>query len=77
MPEMDGYGATRLIREFEQEKAEVTQTEIRRIPIIAMTANVFREDIDKCMAAGMNDHVGKPLDLTVVVAKIKQYVKRE
>ena len=56
MPEMDGYEATRLIRKCEHPKAKT-------IPIVAMTANVFREDIDKCLKAGMNDHVGKPLDV--------------
>jgi CheY-like chemotaxis protein len=54
MPEMDGFEATRKIREMEMEKA-IT------IPIIAMTANVFREDIEKCLEAGMNGHLGKPL----------------
>ena len=74
MPEMDGYEATRLIREFEQEKAEVTQTEIRNTPIIAMTANVFREDIERCLASGMNDHIGKPLALAEVIEKLRHYL---
>lgn len=39
--------------------------------IIAMTANVFREDIEKCLAAGMNDHVGKPLDFVEVQDKLR------
>jgi len=56
MPVMDGYTATRLIRKNSHSKAKT-------IPIIAMTANVFKEDIEKCMEAGMNEHVGKPIDM--------------
>ncbi|MCL2127260.1 MAG: response regulator [Treponema sp.] len=74
MPEMDGYEATRLIREFEQEKAIIAQKPARRIPIIAMTANVFREDVEKCLAAGMNEHVGKPLSLGEVIEKLRKYL---
>jgi len=55
MPEMDGYEATHAIRE-----AELTQA--KQIPIIAMTANVFNEDIEKCLSAGMNGHIGKPVN---------------
>jgi len=46
----------------------------RQIPIIAMTANVFREDVERCLAAGMNDHVGKPLDFNIVAAVLKKYL---
>jgi CheY-like chemotaxis protein len=61
MPEMDGYEATRIIRAMDLPKAKT-------IPIIAMTANVFREDVEKCFAAGMNAHTGKPLDLDAIRA---------
>jgi len=44
------------------------------VPIIAMTASVFREDIEKCIKAGMNDHVGKPLNLDEVLEKLKSYL---
>ena len=44
--------------------------------IIAMTANVFKEDIEKCFAAGMNDHIGKPLDLNDVIGKLEKYLDR-
>jgi signal transduction histidine kinase/DNA-binding response OmpR family regulator len=69
MPEMDGYEATGAIRTFEagQKKSE-------GIPIIAMTANVFKEDVDKCLAAGMNGHVGKPLNLEDVLAQLRKYL---
>ncbi|MDR1660189.1 MAG: transporter substrate-binding domain-containing protein [Desulfovibrio sp.] len=67
MPLMDGYEATRGIRALNAPRA-------RRVPIIAMTANVFREDIDQCLAAGMNDHIGKPLDFAEVLAKLRQWL---
>jgi hemerythrin-like metal-binding protein len=68
MPEMDGYEAARRIRAIGTPQA-------RRIPIVAMTANVFREDIEKCLDAGMNDHVGKPLDFEEVLVKLRQYLR--
>jgi signal transduction histidine kinase/DNA-binding response OmpR family regulator len=70
MPEMDGYEATRKIREFEH-----GENAGKAIPIIAMTANVFREDIEKCLDAGMNGHVGKPLDLEEVLDKLRRYLR--
>jgi signal transduction histidine kinase/CheY-like chemotaxis protein len=73
MPEMDGYEATRRIRAFEQEYIS-SQNGHRPVPIIAMTANVFAEDIEKCMAAGMDDHVGKPLDIKLVVEKLRKFL---
>jgi CheY-like chemotaxis protein len=68
MPEMDGYDATRNIRELDMPKAKT-------IPIIAMTANVFREDVEKCLKAGMNDHVGKPLALDEIINKLRSYLR--
>ncbi len=65
MPEMDGYEATRRIRALDDPQAKA-------IPIIAMTANVFREDIERCMAAGMDDHIGKPLDIGQVMEKLTE-----
>jgi CheY-like chemotaxis protein len=70
MPEMDGYEATRKIREFEYRRNTG-----KAVPIIAMTANVFREDIEKCLDAGMNGHVGKPLDLADVLDKLRRYLR--
>jgi signal transduction histidine kinase len=67
MPEMDGLEAAGRIRALDNPKAKT-------IPIIAMTANVFREDIDNCLAAGMNDHLGKPLDLGAVLEKLRKYL---
>jgi signal transduction histidine kinase/DNA-binding NarL/FixJ family response regulator len=68
MPEMDGYEATRAIRAFETEQSR------RQITIIAMTANVFREDIEICLAVGMNDHLGKPIFPKDVYEKLKKYL---
>ena len=67
MPEMDGYEATRQIRAFDIPKA-------KSIPIIAMTANVFKEDVDNCLAAGMNDHIGKPLNFDEVIKILNVYL---
>jgi signal transduction histidine kinase/CheY-like chemotaxis protein len=66
MPEMDGYEAAKMIRTLETPHAA-------SIPIIAMTANAFKEDIDKCLACGMNDHLAKPIDPVEVIRKIAQY----
>ena len=68
MPEMDGYQATRSIRALKDAAATT-------VPIIAMTANVFKEDIERSLAAGMNDHLGKPLDLSEILNKLHKYVK--
>jgi len=67
MPEMDGYDATQCIRKLIFPQAKT-------IPIVAMTANVFREDIERCLKAGMNDHVGKPLDFKEVLEKLNKYL---
>ena len=67
MPEMDGYEATRQIRALDIPQA-------KKIPIVAMTANVFNADIEKSLEAGMNDHIGKPLDINVVLEKLRKYI---
>ena len=67
MPEMDGYEATRRIR------AQAIP-EAKTIPIIAMTANVFREDIEKCLNAGMNNHLGKPINFEEMLEKLQIYL---
>jgi signal transduction histidine kinase/CheY-like chemotaxis protein len=82
MPEMDGYEATRRIRAIEKERENKlsqgsSQVSPTGIPIIAMTANVFREDIEKCLAVGMNAHVGKPLDLDEVLIILRTYLKKK
>jgi signal transduction histidine kinase/DNA-binding response OmpR family regulator/PAS domain-containing protein len=75
MPEMDGYEATRRIRVFESERDAGGSNNLhKQIPIIAMTANVFREDIEKCLDAGMDSHVGKPIDIDEVMEKLRNYL---
>ena len=68
MPEMDGYEATRHIRAFDHPAAA-------SVPIVAMTANVFVEDVAKAIASGMNDHVAKPIDFDVLWHKMNIYMK--
>ncbi|MDR2578117.1 MAG: response regulator, partial [Chitinispirillales bacterium] len=68
MPEMDGNGATRAIRALDVPNAKT-------IPIIAMTANVFREDVQECLQSGMNDHIGKPVDPNELLKKLRDYMK--
>ena len=67
MPVMDGLEAARRIRALPGQRA-------RELPIVAMTANVFQSDIDACLAAGMNDHIGKPLDIAKVLEKLRKYL---
>jgi len=70
MPEMDGYAATRAIRALNIPNAAT-------IPIIAMTANVFREDIERCLDAGMNGHIGKPFNVDNVLEQLRRYLPRQ
>lgn len=67
MPVMDGYEATAAVRGLEREDAG--------IPIIAMTADAFSEDIQRCLECGMNDHLAKPIDIQEVAHKLKKYLK--
>jgi len=66
MPVMNGYDATRRIRALNIQNAGT-------IPIIAMTANVFKEDIDKCLDSGMNGHIGKPIDPGDLLDRLARY----
>ena len=67
MPLMDGYEATMAIRGLARGDQD--------IPIIAMTADAFSEDIQKCLECGMNDHLAKPIDIQAVALKLKKYLK--
>ncbi|MGP2543612.1 CHASE domain-containing protein [Yersinia sp. 2541 StPb PI] len=64
MPVMDGYNATKYIRK---------SLGLKNLPIIAMTANAMASDRDACLAAGMNDHIGKPFDLNNLIHIIRKY----
>ena len=67
MPEMDGFTATEKIRATGFARSKT-------IPIVAMTANAFKEDIEKCIASGMNGHLGKPLSYDMVIATLERYL---
>ena len=68
MPVMDGLEATRRIRALGTPKALA-------VPIVAMTANAFAEDVAACREAGMVDHIGKPVDVDVLMSKLAKYLK--
>ncbi len=70
MPVMNGYEATRSIRSLEREDAKT-------IPIIAMTANAFAEDVKDARDAGMDDHIAKPIDMEVIRKTLDRYLKRK
>ncbi|ULQ58491.1 PAS domain-containing protein [Brucepastera parasyntrophica] len=67
MPGLDGLSATWQIRVSGLENAQT-------IPIIAMTANAFTEDVDECIAAGMNGHIAKPIDVNTLMEKLAEYL---
>lgn len=67
MPKMNGYEATRLLRQMDRE-------DIRSIPIIAMTADAFSEDIQRALAAGMNGHVSKPVEMSQLLKQIQKFI---
>lgn len=69
MPGMDGYQTTREIRRWERMEAR------RRIPVIALTAHALMEHREKCLAAGMDEHLSKPLSLSQVVEVLEQFVR--
>jgi signal transduction histidine kinase len=68
MPEIDGYTATRKIR-------TMGVPEGKSVPIVAMTANVFKEDIEKSRESGMNDHIGKPLNQNELMRVLCKYLR--
>ena len=70
MPEMDGYEATSRIRALDHPRAKT-------VPIIAMTANVFKEDIEKCRKTGMNDHIGKPVDVEEFFNVLQKFLPKK
>ena len=69
MPVMDGFTATRAIREREAAQAS------GRLPIIALTANVMSEDRERCVAAGMDAHLGKPIEPAQVIEVLSRFLK--
>ena len=69
MPVMDGHQSARAIRSCRHPDA-------KRIPIAAMTANAFAEDVEAALAAGMDAHIAKPVDLDVLKAEVFRILKR-
>src|SRR4029453_1633047 len=65
MPVMDGLTATRALREIPG---------LRKLPIIAMTANAMKSDLDACLAAGMDDHVTKPIERKALVETLRRWL---
>ena len=70
MPEMNGYETTKAIRNLSD------RPDGKEIPIIAMTANAFAEDVQAALDAGMDDHVAKPMDMDILTSAIEKCVKR-
>ena len=69
MPEMDGYQATRAIRAMDRPDAKT-------VPIIAMTADAFSEDIRLCLESGMNAHVAKPMDMKLLLSLLQRHLSQ-
>lgn len=67
MPVLNGYDATAVIRD------QTSKVKNHNIPIIALTAHAMREDRDKCLAVGMNDHLSKPIRIDTLLAKIEKW----
>lgn len=70
MPEMNGYETTKAIRNLPE------RPDGKEIPIIAMTANAFAEDVQAALNAGMDDHVAKPVDMGILISVIKKHIER-
>ena len=66
MPEMDGFTATKLLRDLQH---------LRELPIIAMTAHVMADEVQRCLDVGMNDHVGKPIDPETLFATLARWTQ--
>jgi CheY-like chemotaxis protein len=69
MPVMDGYAAAAAIRNLDREDAKT-------IPIIAMTANTFEEDLNRTFEAGMDAHITKPIDIRAIQSQMRRMLKK-
>lgn len=67
LPGMNGYDAVKILRGMDREDAS-------KVPILAMTANAFAQDVEQAIISGMNDHVSKPIDIDVLYGKIQKYL---
>jgi len=70
MPEMNGYETTKAIRNLPD------RPDGKKIPVIAMTANAFAEDVQDALNAGMDDHVAKPIDMSILISVITKYIEQ-
>ena len=68
MPVLDGLAATKEIR-------NLGKADSKTIPILAMTADAFEDDIKKCLAAGMNDHIANPVEPEILFATLAKHIK--
>ena len=68
MPVMNGYEATEAIRKLDHPDKD--------LPIIAMTADAFADDMKKCLDSGMNAHIAKPIDLDIVKQTLAKFIKK-
>ena len=71
MPDMDGFEATTMLRLREQQ-----QNQKRRTPIIAVTANTFEGEYERCLEAGMDDFISKPFSQDVLYATLKRWLNQ-
>jgi CheY-like chemotaxis protein len=69
MPNLDGYEASSAIRALNRPDA-------RSVPIIALTANAFKEDIDKALRCGMNSHIAKPVEMNVLLETLFRFLSK-
>lgn len=69
MPVMDGFEATKIIR-------QMTDSKKSKIPIVALTANAMKDDDEKCIQAGMNDYISKPIDNEILAKKVAQWIRK-
>ena len=67
LPGMNGYEAVKIIRGMDRHDAS-------EVPILAMTANAFSQDVEQSLSSGMNDHISKPIDIDVLYRKLQTYL---
>ncbi|MGE3270069.1 MAG: ATP-binding protein, partial [Chloroflexota bacterium] len=76
MPGMDGYEATMLIRRAERQRQERAGGSLRRIPVVAVTASATHRDRERCLAAGMDDYLAKPIDVAALEIMLQRWITR-
>lgn len=77
MPVMDGLKATERIRQIEAERRAKDAAEPERTPIIAMTADAMKSDRERCLEAGMDDYLAKPVDPGMLMATLRQWLSTD